>query len=286
VTHFAVRAFKVKAVVVVGHSGQQKFRREDDEEEEEEEEEKGGGGAARGENRETGENETEEKDDNIFQNNGILRNTSGEVTDNRERSENDLYNDEDEAKYERSQTSGKARRNEKENAVEDFQEESQARKDNDSAGKRGNQEVAHADTQVGCNDDNYETRRAERNTSGGVNKAEVQRENRKLSTSKHHETSDDDVFERDKNNGEILDQQNRQHPSMSPNKTVKHKRKNVLEDDEDDLEEEDEDDGWQVWKSSVKVDVDDEGSGVKLCVRPVGSAHLVCVAEFEVRLVL
>ena len=52
---------------------------------------------------------------------------------------------------------------------------------------------------------------------------------------------------------------------------------------EEEEEEEDGEDEWQVWKCSVKVNREDEGSGVKLCVK-ADSTHspMVCVAEFEV----
>ncbi|KAL8598713.1 hypothetical protein ACOMHN_033277 [Nucella lapillus] len=54
------------------------------------------------------------------------------------------------------------------------------------------------------------------------------------------------------------------------------------EDDADDDDEREEE--WQVWRCKVKVDREDEGSAVKLCVQPYSSqdSHMICVAEFEV----
>ena len=58
--------------------------------------------------------------------------------------------------------------------------------------------------------------------------------------------------------------------------------------EEEEEEEEEGDDEWQVWRCSVKVNREDEGSGVKLCVQTSVTRHssMICVAEFEVGLAL
>ena len=80
-------------------------------------------------------------------------------------------------------------------------------------------------------------------------------------------------------------QQNDQHSTTESRPTDSVHQ--VAKKDERDEEEDDEegDDGWRVWRSKVKVDRKDEGSGVKLLVRTSLSPHSswICVAEFEVR---
>ena len=69
--------------------------------------------------------------------------------------------------------------------------------------------------------------------------------------------------------------------SRNSNKYLENEDDEDKNDDVDDEEEDDVDD-WQVWKCKVKVEAEDEGSGIKLFVTSSTLSSSVCVAEFEV----
>ncbi|XP_070196635.1 uncharacterized protein [Littorina saxatilis] len=217
VAHFAVRAYKVKVVAIVGQSGTQKFVNEDDDDDGEEKQ----------------------------------RNGKMDHDDTKTSSDKDMH-------------------------LKDQQPKDQDKISEDHFFDDKGEKEANRDSFTVTEKSEIDERKFD---------ADVEEAGTDFNSEKH--TNRTQTSDKDCTSYQLSDQESSHSSKKSATVKGEEKEKEEVEDDDDEEDDEEEDegeDGWHVWRCNVKVNREDEGSGVKLYVQSAGSrdAHMVCVSEFEV----